>query len=395
MRSAYWYYAGPVAKTNHGLDLLPEMSISGVLLQGGRGLGSIGQVVRLTLAISVSWLVAISLTHSQLGFFAPLTALLVVQTSPWSTLGVSLQRIVGTGAAVLVSALWVNWVGLTWWSFAIAALVSLLVARALPWSIGGQLQIPTAVIFVMAIGPNTFTQDLWRVLDVVIGGVIGIAAIYIYPPRPKPEIFEAKLQLPRDAAIDLLEAIGNESGRAKAPLKNDEIHEYITASRALQPLMVNALSELGRLAESVQFNPRGSKVRSRLDADALQLRAMSGIVIQIRGIAGAANLLYDRDLQPSLTADELRKVTSLAAEMARVALGAKGEPLGGTNEQRLAEADHELHARLRLTADELVGHNEVVSDVLASVSLVGRLDNFRQQLMLFRSTDPSAEMEDS
>jgi uncharacterized membrane protein YccC len=251
------------------------------------------------------------------------------------------------------------------------------------------------VIFVMAIGPNTFVQDLWRVLDVVIGGVIGIAAIYIYPPRPKPEVFEAKLQLPRDAAIDLLEAIGNESGRAKAALKNDEIHEYITASRALQPLMADALSELVRLAESVQFNPRGSKVRSRLDADALQLRAMGGIVIQIRGIAGAANLLYDRDLQPSLTADELRKVTALAAEMARVALGAKGEPLGGTNEQRLVEVDEELHALLRLTADGLVGHNEVVSDVLASVSLVGRLDNFRQQLMLFKSKDSSAEMEDS
>ena len=100
-------------------------------------------------------------------------------------------------------------------------------------------------------------------------------------------------------------------------------------------------------------------------------------------------------MQPSLTADELRKVTALAAEMARVALGAQGEPLGCTNEQRLAEVDEEFHARLRLTADELVGHNEVVSDVLASVSLVGRLDNFRQQLMLFRSTDPSAEMEDS
>jgi hypothetical protein len=118
---------------------------------------------------------------------------------------------------------------------------------------------------------------------------------------------------------------------------------------------------------------------------------MGGIVIQIRGIAGAANLLYDRDLQPSLTADELRKVTALAAEMARVALGSKGEPLGGTNEQRLVEVDEELHALLRLTADGLVGHN----DVLASVSLVGRLDNFRQQLMLFKSKDSSAEMEDS
>lgn len=70
----------------------------------------------------------------------------------------------------------------------LAALVSLFAARALPWSVGGQLQIPIAVIFVMAIGPGSIAQDLWRVLDVVIGGVIGIAAVYIYPPRPKPEV---------------------------------------------------------------------------------------------------------------------------------------------------------------------------------------------------------------
>lgn len=78
---------------NEGLDLLPELSVSGALLQSSRGLGSIGQVVRLTLAISISWLAAVSLSHNELGIFAPITALMVVQTSPWSTLGTTLQRI--------------------------------------------------------------------------------------------------------------------------------------------------------------------------------------------------------------------------------------------------------------------------------------------------------------
>ena len=382
-----------MTKRNDGLDVLPELSVSGALLQSGRGLGSIGQVVRLTLAISVSWLVAISLTHSQLGIFAPLTALIVVQTSPWSTVGVSVQRILGTGAAVLVSALWVNWVGLSWWSFTIAILVSLLAARALPWSVGGQLQIPTAVIFVMVIGPNTMAQDLWRVLDVVIGGVIGIAAVYVYPPRPKPEIFEATLQLPRDAAIAVLESIGLESGSAKVPLDSGELHKYITASRALQPLMAGARSELGRLAESVQFNPRGVKVRGRLEQDVVRLRQIGGIVIQIRGIAGSANLLYDRGSSPRLSVAELREIITLSSHMARVSLGAGGDAIGVTDLQLLTQIDESLHALLRRTVDEFMSHNDTVSDALASVSLVGRFDNFRQQLMLFHNLGPETELD--
>lgn len=380
---------------NEGLDLLPELSVAGALLQGGRGLGSIGQVVRLTLAISISWLAAVSLTHNELGIFAPITALMVVQTSPWSTLGTTLQRILGSGAAVLVSALWVNWVGLTWWSFTLAALVSLFAARALPWSVGGQLQIPIAVIFVMAIGPGSIAQDLWRVLDVVIGGVIGIAAVYIYPPRPKPEVFEAKLQLPRDAAIAVLESIGSESGRAPKVLVSDEIHEYITTSRALQPLMAEALAELGRLAESVQLNPRGVKIRGRLKSDALHLRKIGGLVIQIRGIAGAANLLYDRQLSPRLTPEALSEVIDLSVQMARLSLGAPGEPLGGVDEKVLSEVNQKLHARLRQTVDDFIGHSDAVSDALASVSLVGRFDNLRQQLMMFNGADPAGSLEDS
>ncbi len=348
-------------KRNDGLDVLPELSVSGALLQSGRGLGSNGQVVRLALAISVAWLIAISLTHSQLGIFAPLTALIVVQTSPWSTVGVSVQRILGTGAAVLVSALWVNSVGLSWWSFTIAILVSLLAARALPWSAAGQLQIPTAV--------------------------------YVYPPRPKPEIFEAKLQLPRDAAIAVLESIGLESGSATVPLESDELPKYITASRALQPLMAGARSELGRLVESVQFNPRGVKVRGRLKQDVVRLRQIGGIVIQIRGIAGSADLLYDRGSSPRLSVAELREIITLSSRMARVSLGAGGDAIGATDLQLLAQVDESLHALLRRTVDEFMSHNDTVSDALASVSLVGRFDNFRQQLMLFHNLGPATELD--
>ena len=95
-------------------------------------------VLRLAIAVTVSWLIALAVSQSALGIFAPITTLLVVQSSPWSTLGLSLQRILGTGIGVLSASLWVNLVGLTPWSFFLGVLAALLVARLVPWSISGQ-----------------------------------------------------------------------------------------------------------------------------------------------------------------------------------------------------------------------------------------------------------------
>lgn len=119
------------------------------------------------------------------------------------------------------------------------------------------------------------------------------------------------------------------------------------------------------------------------------------MVIQIRGIAGAANLLYDRQLSPRLTPEALSEVIDLSVQMARLSLGAPGEPLGGVDEKVLSEVNQKLHARLRQTVDDFIGHSDAVSDALASVSLVGRFDNLRQQLMMFNGADPAGSLEDS
>ena len=179
-----------MAQSSGGGGLLPEVRLGDVLQQRHGGLGTPAHVIRLAIAVTVAWLVAVTFSRSSLGIFAPVTTLLVLQSSPWSTLGLSLQRILGTGIGVLAASIWVNLVGLSWWSFFIATLVSLLVARMIPWSIAGQIQIPIAVVFVLALGPGSMQDDIWRVLDVVIGGVIGLLAVYLYPAKPKPAAVE-------------------------------------------------------------------------------------------------------------------------------------------------------------------------------------------------------------
>ena len=364
-------------------DLLPEGGLAEVLQQRHGGLGSPMLVVRLAIAVTVSWLIALAVSQSALGIFAPITTLLVVQSSPWSTLGLSLQRILGTGIGVLAASLWVNLVGLTWWSFFIAVLAALLVARLIPWSIAGQIQIPIAVVFVLALGAGSMGQDLWRVLDVVIGGLIGLLAVYVYPPRPRPEAFERALEAYRDAIVTVLRRIGEESGGHAAVLPQGVNHEYVPGSRALRLVAEDARQSLTKLAESARWNPRGRSVLPRLQSDARRLRRLGGMTVQIRGVSGAADLLFDRAEPSRLNAAEFRRVVASLVDLAGAALGDPGGRVAPRAPEVVQAMSDELAAAIRASADSLVQAGKGPGGSLESVSALGRLDHVRRQLLVF------------
>ncbi|MBK9738542.1 MAG: hypothetical protein IPO93_03290 [Actinobacteria bacterium] len=363
-------------------DLLPDLDLADVLRQRPLGLGSVRHVVRIAIAVTVSMVVALAISQSTLGIFAPITTLIVVQSTPWTTLGLSIQRILGTGIGVLVASLWVNLVGLTWWSFLLGVLVALLVARALPWSLGGQLQIPVAVVFVLALGAGSLSADLWRVFDVIIGGAIGLLAVFVYPPRPKPEVFEAALRAYRDGVVQTLASVADESGTHAEPLAENELHDYVARSRRLRDLADAARTELVRLVEGSHLNLRARGVQDGIEDMAARLRRLTGIGVQVRGIVGAANRLYDREGLPAiLSGDDLRLLVAKEVTVMDVVLGGPGMPVRGTDAQLAEVLDLDLAAALRETADRVVkDKGGGVGSVLESVSLIERLDHVRAQL---------------
>jgi hypothetical protein len=349
-------------------------------------------VIRLAIAVTISWLVAVTFSGSSLGIFAPVTTLLVLQSSPWSTLGLSLQRILGTGVGVLVASIWVNLVGVSWWSFLIAMIVSLLVARMIPWSIAGQIQIPIAVVFVLALGSGSMQQDIWRVLDVVIGGVIGLLAVYLYPAKPKPEEFEAALTRYRDAILSVLYAVGHGNGLGDRVLDPGMNHDYIEASRALRAEADAARQALVKLAESSFWNPRGRAVAAELDEDARRLRRLGGIGVQVRGISGAANLLFDRGVVQPLTPERFGELIDQVVRMARLTLGDDGAPVTPAGEQVIERESDELTLSLDAAARHVMVHAGDVQAVIDAIALLGRIDHIRRQLLIYATwTDDSVD----
>ena len=365
-------------------DLLPDLGLADVLQQRPIGIGTTRHAIRIALAVTVSFVVARAVSQSAFALFAPITTLLVVQASPWTTLGVSVQRILGTGIGVLVASVYVNLLGLTWWSFLIGVLAALLIARRLPWSLGGQLQIPVAVVFVLALGPGSIQQDLWRVIDVIIGGLIGIIAVFAFPPKPRPDAFEATMSTYRDAIVEILRSVGLESGSHEVRLGDDAAHDFVAPSRRLRERADTARLALLRLVEGSHLNMRAGGLGDELEGYAIRLRRLSGIGVQVRGVVGAANRLYDRPgVDPILTDQELRTLIDDELALVEAVLGGPGEPVRGVDRELAQSRDTALSERLRLTADALAGRREKVGDVLESVSMLGRLDHIRAQLAVF------------
>lgn len=371
-------YAAAVASDRLFTDLLPGESFGGALKKRPTGIGSYKHITRIAIAATISWLIATHLSQSTLGIFAPITTVLVVQASPWSTLGISAQRIAGTGLGVLAASIWVNLLGLSWWSFGIALFISLVVARMLPFSIGGQIQIPIAVIFVLAIGPNSMEQDVWRVLDVGIGGLVGIIAVLIWPPKPPLAALLTAMAKYRDDIFDVLQAISDEIGTEP----HGHTHDFVPKARQLRDGAISAREQLAQVSEGTHANLRAGDVRSQLPQLALTLRRMMGFAIQVRGLAGAADALYDRRLPAALTPEQVTVLIDELLQQARTAMGEEGTPIvlaGDTDSIDTAV----LAATLRELASQVVDEFGDVSSVLESVAILGRFDFLRAQVQAY------------
>ena len=369
-------------------DLLPGENLSGALKIRPAGIGSFKHIARVAIASTIAWLIATNLSQSTLGIFAPITTLLVVQASPWSTLAISAQRIVGTGLGVLGASVWVNLLGLTWWTFALGLVISLVIARLLPFSLGGQIQIPIAVIFVMAIGPNSMNQDLWRVLDVGIGGVVGIIAVLVWPPKPPLDQFLSTLATFRDDIYEVLIAIRNESGTDI----HSRVHGYIQSARELRNGAVTAREQLTQVSQSTHANMRAGDLPSRIPQLALSLRRLLGLAIQVRGLAGAADVLYDRRQAPALAPEQLQVLVNALLDQAYLAMGSPGQAIVLAGDSGALESSL-LTRDIRQMASDVVAESGDVSSVLESIALIGRFDFLRRQIQSYATGEHVFEEE--
>ncbi|MBA2694807.1 MAG: FUSC family protein [Actinobacteria bacterium] len=240
---------------------------------------------RLTTAAVISYLLTLWLTDGPIDLTCSLTAILVVQTSAYSTVRMGMVRVGAVLTGVLVAVVLSSWVGLTWWSLAIAIAASLLLAAIL--RLGEQaLETPISAMLILAIGGQDIGTET-RVVTTLIGAGVGIAFnLLLPPPVPNRQAIGMVRGVARQQA-DCLRRAGE--SMAAGPVTRGEVEARLDQARSINKvaeqasLKVQAVKDVRRLNARAIGTPEIEPVlRTGLEALDHSLFAIRALFVAMR-----------------------------------------------------------------------------------------------------------------
>jgi len=268
------------------------------------------QVVKTSVAVMAAWFASVALLQQPLPIFAAIAALLVVLPSVNQSFVRGLERSVGVIAGVLIAFAAGRLFGDATWIVLAIVVVSLLVAWAFRLTPSSANQVPISAMLVLAIGAQTPDYALDRVLETIIGAAIALAInALIVPPVALAPAHLAVGRLARDIAsvLDETAAVLDE------PVDGSRLATGLTQARELRVTQARAVDAVTAGEESLQLNPRASRNRSVLEADAALLRRLTVLVNRVVGMVRSVHDNYD----PGLADDPV--VQSIAEDLRRAA----------------------------------------------------------------------------
>ncbi len=209
-------------------------------------------MVRLTSAAVVSYLLTLLLTDGVIDLTGPLTALLVVQASAFSTLKTGLVRVSAVLSGVLVATALSTWIGLTWWSLGAVIAASLLIAKILRLGEQG-LEVPISAMLILGVTNHDIAGEI-RILNTLIGAGVGMTFNLVYPPAMPTGRAGRQLLRVADGAAAPLDTAGD--ALSAGPLNREQVESWLDQVRAAGRRVADASESIASLKDSRRLNPR-------------------------------------------------------------------------------------------------------------------------------------------
>jgi uncharacterized membrane protein YgaE (UPF0421/DUF939 family) len=272
--------------------------------------GSLLQVVKTSVAAIVAWFVCTAALGQPLPIFAAIAALLVVQPSVNQSLAKGLERSVGVILGVLLASAAQGFFGHSSLTVLGIIVVALLLAWMLRLSPGSAIQIPISAMLVIAVGATTPGYAVNRVIETIIGAVVGLVINTLIVP---PVLVGPAGAAVRDLATSVADTLGSVAAALRSPQSGEQLSDLISRARALKGLRDAAAAALRQADESLMLNPRRGQHRQSLEHNHRLLASLTVLVTRVSGMARALSDNYDA----GLTTDPF--VASIAVELDRAA----------------------------------------------------------------------------
>ncbi|MFI1016808.1 aromatic acid exporter family protein [Streptomyces sp. NPDC020965] len=209
------------------------------------------QTVRSATAATIAYVVALWLSSEPAPLTAPLTALLVVQVTLYSTLTTGIRRVNAVVAGVLIASAFSVLVGLSWWSLGLIIFASLIVGHMVRVS---EFVPEVAISAMLVLGVTRVADTAWdRVLETLIGAVVGLLFNVLFvPPVWVDTAGESIADLSRRMRRLLLRVGEEVNAPASVEIAAARLHE----ARRLDNDVADVDGALRQAEDSLRFNPR-------------------------------------------------------------------------------------------------------------------------------------------
>lgn len=330
-------------------------------------------IVKTTVAATLAWILARQLGENVAVLFAPIVAILTLQASVYGSVATGLQLLFANLVGTALAVGWVQLLGLTWWSLALGTFAALAVARQVTNTPLARNQITIAMVAVLVIAPVAKGYGQWRFADVAIGSVVGLLVAVVVPERPRLRQACQALEAWAAACVKILLDIADELDRraGEPPLAAPtHRHDWVAASRELTDLSAAAAAEIAGVEETVRLNVAAGRHREQVAALRDDQVFLVRVTLQVRSVSLAVDRLYDRPGPPP--ALDRATLTGLLRGLAALL----SDRLDGArpDDAALREALIAAVERVHTVFPGAVA-------VLDSVSLLGRLDHLRQDIV--------------
>ena len=251
------------------------------------------QVLKASVATIAAWLITSWLMPGPLPIFAAIAALLVVQPSVNQSFGKAIERSIGVILGVIVATALSLAFGEHAWVVLVAIVAAMLIAWGLKMTPGTSNQVAISAILVLALGAASPEYSLQRIVETLIGAVIGIVVnALIVPPV-------AVAPARRDLALlggELAASLDRLADRARVAAVARAGAGAAARGRLMRPMRDAADASIADGEESLTLNPRRSAHRTELAEMRALLDRLSPIVTQVIGMTRAFFDHYDAAL---------------------------------------------------------------------------------------------------
>ncbi|MEV7174736.1 aromatic acid exporter family protein [Streptomyces sp. NPDC093224] len=313
------------------------------------------QALRSTAAAVISYVVALRLSSEPNPLTAPLTALLVVQVTLYSTLTTSIRRVNSVVVGVLIAIGFSALVGLTWWSLGLLILASLVVGHLVRVD---EFVPEVAISAMLVLGVTQVTDTAWdRVLETLIGAVVGLLVnLLLAPPLWVGPAGTAITDL-AGRMSRLLDNLGEE---LPGPARVEQAAARLDEARRLDNDIAQVDAALRQAEDSLRLNPRVKegllfRLVLRTGLDTLEICA---VVLRVasRTLTDLARAKPDGPLFDPRTAEALRQVLRHTA----VAVQSFAQLITAQVSANAEEAEARLAAELAVAR----AHRDRLADLL-------------------------------